>query len=280
MALVFPDLTLAEPTRWPGLETVLRELVPEHPAVAQWRRERNTFHAWVEPEPGAPRVFVKIYRPPLVRNAFTPVARSRARREYDNSRAAHERGLPVVPAIAFGERRVNGFVVDQMVAFEDLGDVKSLAQILLWSGTPETRRAEGRAQFARTLSLLHDGGYLHLAASPRNLLRVRRSDGATEWLWIDHPSGVLVDASIRAREVALADVLSAFESAALVPDDDAARAFLAVYAPDATGFAERALALRRNGARAAAFCARAKWRDLWRRPAHKSRGEPGRKTST
>lgn len=279
MSAVFPDVVLAEPERWPGLEAVLQGLVPEHPAVVQWRRERNTFHAWVESAPGAPRVFVKLYRPPFVRNAFTPIARSRARREYDNSRAAFTRGLPVVPAIAYGERRVRGFVVDQMVAFEDLGDVKSLAQILLWSGTPETRRADGRTQFARTLSRLHEGGYLHLAASPRNLLRVRRADGRTEWLWIDHPSGVLVDTSVRAREPALADVLSAFESAALVPSDDAARAFLHEYAPDATGFAQRALELRTSGARAAAFCARAKWRDLWRRPAHKSGDALGRKTN-
>lgn len=278
MPPLFPDLVVAEPDRWPGLAAVLRELVPEHPAVKQWRRERNTFHAWVEPSPAAPRVFVKLYRPPFARNALTPWSRSRAHREYDNSRTAFERGLPVVPAIAYGERRARGFVVDQLVAFEDLGDVKSLAQILLWSGTPEARRDEGRLQFARTLSRMHDGGYLHLAASPRNLLRVRSRDEATRWLWIDHPSGVLVDHSVRAREAALADVLSAFESAALVPDDEAARAFLRAYAPDATGFADRALALRESGARAATYCSRAKWRALWQRPARKSGDGPGRKT--
>ncbi len=264
MQPVFPHLELAPEVRSHALSGVLAELCPEHPAVAQWRRERNTFHFWVRGETIDRPLFVKIYRPPLVRNLFTPVMRSRARREFENSREAFARGLPVVPAIAFGERRKHGVVVDQMVAFADLGDVRSLAQILLWGGTTPEYRVEGRDAFARTLGALHDGAYLHLAASPRNLLRVRR-DNRVEWLWIDHPSAVVWHEPVRAREGGLADVLSAFESAALVPDEAAARAFLEVYAPGADAFAEEALALRRKGVHASAYCARAKWRAAWRK---------------
>lgn len=219
--------------------------------VRRFRSERNTRHYWIElVHDGEPiRLFVKRYLPPLTRNLLTPLLCSRAEREYRNSRGAHALGLPAVPAVAFAERRRLGIVTDQLVAFRTIAPLRPLDSILRRARVLERARAKYLPLFARELAVLHEAGVVHGSASPRNLLRTGTRD-ARAFVWIDHPSAVLFDRSVRAGPAALADLFQAFESLLLVPDGAARAAFLANYAPEDPAFQQRALAAWDGGQRA------------------------------
>lgn len=239
-AETYPRIEIAEPLgERDDLRSVLAELTPDSECVRRSASERHTTHLWLRLSNGDEplELFVKIYRPPLKRNLTTLLLASRARREYRNSRAAADRGLAVLPAVAYGERRRRGVVVDQLVAFRDLRHSRSLARLLLKSRQPESDRRYWLPRFADELGRLHEGGYLHLQASPRNLLICPREEGSP-CFWIDHPSGVLFRGSIRARLAALADILQALNSRLLFPDEEHRQEFLRHYAPGDQRFAD------------------------------------------
>lgn len=248
------------------LRRALAHLSKHAPIVQRERKERHTRHLWLELDAGgAPlALFVKRYLPPLTRNLLTALLRSRAEREYDNSRSAHALGLPVLPAVAFGERRILGTVVDQFVAFHTVAPLRSLSSLLRRSKRPDHTRNKHLPIFAEALGQLHQAGYLHGAASPRNLLRIG-ARGARRFVWIDHPSAVLAGGDVRGREPALYDVLQAFESSLLFPDEGARARFLERYAPGDGAFAARALAAWRHGVRAGSLRRRLAFRSVFSR---------------
>ncbi len=230
-----------------GLKRLFRELDFGAPYVQKQRRERNTWHLKVKTRVGGEKVklFVKVYRRPAVRNAFTVLLPSRVRREWKNSRAAFALGLNAPSAIAFGERRVGGIVVDQFVAFLRLARMRSVSEILrraVKKGRP-ARQTKWRDRFARAIAEMHARGYRHGACSPRNALVRKKDPTKTVW-WIDHPRGRTFSSSIHATAPALADLLQALDSRLIAPDEAAAREFLASYAPGKDDFHRLVLARR------------------------------------
>ncbi len=228
----------------------LRDVSSDCPFVVRQRKERHTRHLWLKipADDGPRRVFVKVYRPPLKRNLGTPLLAGRAAREYRNGSLARERALAVVPAVAYGERRRFGVVVDQFVAFEHVRKVRSIVDLILKADDPAAVREALRPIVAENLGALHRGGCLHLAASPRNLVAVGPEDERT-WRWIDLPSAMFFRRSVHARLPALADVLQVLRSRTLLPDEAARRAFVEEYAPGDARFAARVFRCRRFGLR-------------------------------
>lgn len=167
---LYPRVVIAPEFQSENLTKALAGITEGAPGVRRVRTERHTTHFWLVVD--GRRYFVKRYRPPLERNVFTFAARSRAEREFDNSRLALALGLNVIPAIAFGERRKWSIVVDQVIAFEDISPVKSVTQLLERSKDREAVRREVLPALARDVARMHDAGYCHLALSPRNYLRI------------------------------------------------------------------------------------------------------------
>ena len=247
-AFAYPRVLLAPELRGDErLEHLLHELRHDASEVTRCREERHTRHLWLSAETraGPLPLFIKVYRPPLKRNLLTPLFSGRARREFLCSRQAAARSLKVLPAIAYGERRRRGVVVDQFVAFRQLKRARSVARLLLEADDAGAARLEQVPRFAEALADLHRGGYLHLQASPRNLLLVRAASGRC-CVWIDHPSGLFFRRSIWARLPALADVLQVFRSRVLLPSLEDRRLFLEHYAPGHPRFHRLALKLHRR----------------------------------
>lgn len=212
-------------------------------SIRKQREERHTTHLWIEVGAGSTirRFFVKRYRPPIERNLFTFVLRSRVEREYSNSRRAIELGIPALPAIGYAIRRRFGVVVDQWIVFEDAGKCRSAAQLIDLAkerGEYEATRRDIAARLAKDLAAMHERGYSHLSMSPRNYLMVLARD---RFVFIDHNASLVFPRSIHAREEALPDLLNLFESRRMFPDEASRAEFLARYAPDAPEFRERVL---------------------------------------
>lgn len=244
--LAFPDV-MTDPTVDPDgrLARLFRELDFTAPYVKKQRRERNTWHLRVKTDghDGKLALFVKVYRRPPLRNALTIFLPSRVKREWRNSRNAAACGLPVPAAIAAGERRVGGVVVDQFVAFRRIPRTRSVSRLLrraVKRGMP-MRRIRWRERFARALANLHAHGYRHGACSPRNALVRKKDPTKTVW-WIDHPRGRLFSGSIHATTRALPDLVQALDSSLLAPDVASATHFLQAYAPGLKDFHRRVLA--------------------------------------
>lgn len=210
-------------------------------SIRKQREQRHTTHFWVEvgSAPHPRRFFVKRYRPPLERNLFTFALPSRVEREYANSRRALELGIPSLPAVGFAQRRRFGFVVDQVIAFEDAGKCKSSAQLLelaMERGEEDPTRSEIAARLADDLRAMHERGYSHLSMSPRNYLKVLAQD---RFVFIDHNASLVYSRSIHARDEAVPDLLNLLESRRMFPDAASQREFLLRYAPDAADFRAR-----------------------------------------
>lgn len=240
---LYPHLVIAPDFHSENLAKALAGIAEGAPGVRRSRTERHTTHFWFVVD--GRRYFVKRYRPPLERNVFTFAARSRAEREFDNSRLALALGLNVVPAIAFGERRQWSIVVDQMIAFEDISPVKSVTQLLERSKDRVEVRREVLPSLARDVARMHDAGYSHLALSPRNYLRV--GVDPARFTVIDHNAAIAFDHPIRARDEAVADLLNLFDSRKLFPDAESRREFFAIYSPEDLEFAGRIESVIRSG---------------------------------
>ena len=249
-----------------SLHSLLQELDSEAPSVSGSRQERHTQHLWVDwkrLDGHVEKLFVKIYRPPVKRNLLTLFLASRARREYTVSRRAAELELPVVAAIAFGERRQLGVVVDQLVAFRDIGSATTVSRIVKGSRATERTRLKMMRLFAERLADLHHRGYLHLAASPRNLLRIVEAE-QTSFRWVDHSAALIFSRSIHATAEAAPDVVHSFEQEVLVRDLADRMRFLEFYAPGAEEFHRWVLDLWNRGFSSKYLRRSRKLRMFWR----------------
>jgi hypothetical protein len=270
---------MSAPLRYPRLEiaadvdgaawlrAVLGQLDATHPRVRRARQERNTQQFWVDAsdDRAACPLFAKRYAIPFSRNLGTLFLRGRARREFQASRRAFALGIPAIPAIALGERRTLGIVVDQLVAFRDAGDCISTTELLRDPANKGDERKEFRRrliEFAgRSLRAMHELGVAHLQASPRNLL-LRGDPARLDAVWIDWNAAVFFPRSILGGEEALADVLNFLENERLFASEGRRRAFFEAYGGDLTDFAARAEASRGDPAASAAATRRVKLRAL------------------
>jgi hypothetical protein len=136
--------------------------------------------------------FLKAYRYGGLRILRTFLYRAKADREFENLRDVAAAGVPAVRPVAWGVRRVLGFIPDSILvteAFEGGQDARTLISDYA-EGRPGTvPRAAFRALLDRVadgLRELHARGiYLHTAFE-KNLL-VRMAGDAAEYAWVDLP---------------------------------------------------------------------------------------------
>lgn len=242
-ARVAPDLPEGD-----ALADALKSFGPEVTKIDRSTTERHTTHFWLtlEGPPGGSKMFVKRYQPPIRRNFTTLFLASRVRREYLNSREALRLGIPTVPALGYAETRKAGVVRDQVIAFRDLGDCVTMTDVIRQASDLAAARVREAGRFARMLGALHDVGYLHLAASPRNVVYV--GEDREEPVWIDHTAALFFHLSIRATWRALPDVIHVFETS-LIRGAEEREQFLLAYAPDDEAFRRRAMRVRDRGFR-------------------------------
>jgi tRNA A-37 threonylcarbamoyl transferase component Bud32 len=166
-----------------GLDSVGRVLrcVGDH--TAAWSRTTDTIRVGPGPGQAGPGFFVKRYHYPKAMRRLLNLLhrlagrRDRARREYEILRRLERRGLPVVRAVATGQRLRFGALRSCLLiteCFENASPLDRLASRRI--GSFRDRRAL-IAALARAVAALHREGVVHGQLFWRNVL-VRENHGA------------------------------------------------------------------------------------------------------
>ena len=159
--------------------------------VAAWSRSTDTVRVGPGAASGGPTFYVKRYHYPKLARRWASLlqgllgGRHRAGREYDQLRDLAGRGLPVVRALATGQRRRRGLLRSCFLITEGFEGGRPLDQVAArWTGSPEDRRALINA-LAREVAGMHRAGVIHGQLFRRNVLVRRDGDGGYDIRFLD-----------------------------------------------------------------------------------------------
>lgn len=144
-------------------EHLRKEIVPhvESARHAGWKliKDTNTRRVW-RTEIGGIGYYIKIHKISLLGEKLKYMfTKSRAMSEWTNSRAFNEKGVLAAKAVAVGERRIAGILLDAVLISEEIPGAKSVEGVL-----PEADRRRRREVLTLSAELIrksHDANLLH-----------------------------------------------------------------------------------------------------------------------
>lgn len=175
------------------------------PEATDFKVERDTLILAVPIPDGA--AFAKLYRVPPHLRWRTLLTRSRARREWRSLRALEAAGIPCTPALAFAEDRSAGLLRSSLLVTRAVESAADLRQRAVQSGAEAWMEAAGAA-----LGLLHNRGFVHFRALPRNLLGVDAPEPAIAFLDTPYTLQFSGPVSALGRRIDLEDMLAELPS--------------------------------------------------------------------
>jgi hypothetical protein len=178
-----------------GLDSVQGMLHCLGDAVVAWSRSSDTVLVRVPDPPHS--VYIKRYHYPTWRQRLrgslrgTWLRASRAKAEYLTLQVMRCAHIRTVQPVAWGERRIFGFLCACFLVTEAVPGAMSLLQFVqqacadepAWCG--HARRRELLASLARQVRTMHRAGFVHGAMFWRNVLLGPGADGTHQFFFLD-----------------------------------------------------------------------------------------------
>ncbi len=186
--------------------------------VAAVSRSSNVVRVELDgaPDDGPPVVYLKRYlyeqRGQRIKQMFrgTLFGKSRARIEYDCLREMCRRNVPTVRPIAYGEERVNGFLVRSFVLTEGTEGSNSLdlfaIDAIRRGSLDRAQRRRLIAELGLTIRNMHDAGVRHGGLYWRNILVRSNPDGGFVFTLLDPDTRARLSSTTVSTDDAVADL--------------------------------------------------------------------------
>ncbi|MFH1419194.1 MAG: lipopolysaccharide kinase InaA family protein [Planctomycetota bacterium] len=213
---VWIDPPFRDHLRRAGLECVASVLACTGNRLAAWSRTTDTI--WQDLIGSSSSVYIKRYHYPRcsdrLRGAFrgTFLKASRARSEFRALRLMRQLGIQAVRPIAFGERRVAGFVRSCFLITESVPDAMPLSSFIKTfsdcadSDAARRGRWEILTSLAKQVRHMHEAGFVHRDLFWRNvLIRVLPGD-RFEFYFLDASVGKRIRLLQRRQDSIVRDI--------------------------------------------------------------------------
>lgn len=184
-----------------GLDTADSVLKCIGDQVVAWSRSTDAVRVDLPASAGGGAVFLKRYHhlrwrqriKAMLRGAF--FGRSRAKMEYQRLCRLEAAGVPVVHAMAYGERRIARFLRSCFLITEAVPNAEPLTNCLQRTENLRHHRKVVRS-LGRCVRRLHAGGIVHGALFWRNILVRGGTNGDPDFVLLDMPAEKRLTAKI------------------------------------------------------------------------------------
>lgn len=199
-----------------GLDRVAGVLYREGDCLAAWSRSTDVIRCALPGEEMS--IYIKRYHYPRWRHRFkamfrgTLVKKSRARSEYHALRLMRRLGIQAVRPVAYGERRIAGFVRSCFLITETVPDAMPLSAFIQkfcnHRSSPRSVqiRREILTSLAKQVRHMHDAGFVHRDLFWRNVLIRCLPGDRFEFYFLDASVGRWIRMRRRRDESIVADI--------------------------------------------------------------------------